>query len=178
MEMDIIGMIAAREYIILTVRLLVSCSGSWTSKLLGLVSSWISDQQGTIKLDKDVLDLLLALLVNKLLIVGHQRLGQCLSDGIDLRHVPASLHTDADVDVGKSVLAKEKNRFHELELKSFGLNLLEGTSINLDQTLSSLAISNSGGSLLASEDLDRLYGFLLISHPCFSCRSESSNISL
>ena len=65
------------------------------------------------------------------------------------------------------VLAKKKNRLHELELKVLGLNLLQGTSINLDQTLSSLAISNSGGCLLASEDLDRLYGFLLISHHCF-----------
>ena len=65
------------------------------------------------------------------------------------------------------VLAKEENRLHKLELESLGLNLLQGTSINLDQALSSLAISNSGGCLLASENLDRLYGFLLISHHYF-----------
>ena len=85
----------------LTVRLLVSCSGSGTTKLLGLVSPRVSDQQGPIKLDEDVLDLLLALLVNKLLVVGDQGLGEGLPDGVHLGHVSATLHTDADVNVSK-----------------------------------------------------------------------------
>ena len=85
----------------LTVRLLVSCSGSGTSKLLGLIPSGISDQQGTVELDEDVLDLLLALLVNKLLVVGDQGLGEGLSDGVDLGDVATALHTDADIDISK-----------------------------------------------------------------------------
>ena len=86
----------------LTVGLLVSCSGSGTSKLLGLVPPGVSDQQGAVVLDKDVLDLLLALLINVLLVVGDQGLGESLSDGVDLGHVTTSLHADADINVGKS----------------------------------------------------------------------------
>ena len=85
----------------LTVRLLVSGSGSGTSKLLGLVSSGISDQQRAVELDEDVLDLLLALLIDVLLVVGDQRLGQSLPDGVDLGDVATALHTDADIDISK-----------------------------------------------------------------------------
>ena len=94
----------------LTVGLLVSCSGSGTSKLLGLVPPGISDQQGAVVLDKDVLDLLLALLIHVLLVVGDQGLGESLSDGVDLRHVTTSLHTDADINVGKS--ANKHSNYH------------------------------------------------------------------
>ena len=93
---------ARRENTHLTVRLLVSCSGSGTSKLLGFVPPGVSDQQGAVVLDEDVLDLLLALLIHVLLVVGDQGLGERLSDGVDLGHVTASLHADADVDVSKS----------------------------------------------------------------------------
>ena len=93
---------ARRENTNLTVRLLVSCSGSGTSKLLGFVPPGVSDQQGAVVLDEDVLDLLLALLIHVLLVVGDQGLGERLSDGVDLGHVTASLHADADVDVSKS----------------------------------------------------------------------------
>merc|ERR1719225_1206987 len=132
------------------VRLLVSCSGSGTSKLLGFVPPGVSDQQGAVVLDEDVLDLLLALLIHVLLVVGDQGLGERLSDGVDLGHVTASLHADADVDVSKSVLAKKKH----------GL-------IDLDEALSPLGVGHSCGGLLTTEGLDRLDGLLLISHRCF-----------
>ena len=179
----------------LTVRLLVSCSGSGTTKLLGLVSPRVSDQQGPIKLDEDVLDLLLALLVNKLLVVGDQGLGEGLPDGVHLGHVSAALHTDADVNVSKStrklkdkivtkiqnrylliytelqnslpVLAKQKHGLHQLELESLGLHLLQGAAIDLQETLAPLAVGHGGGGLLAAEHLDRLDGLLLVSHRCF-----------
>merc|ERR1719170_83328 len=167
----------ATANIILTVRLLVSGSGSWTSELLGLIPSGISDQQGTVELDEDVLDLLLALLVDVLLVVGDQRLGESLPDGVDLGDVATTLHTDADIDISKPVLSKKKNWLHELELKSSGLNQLQRASVNLDEALSPLAVGHGSGGLLATEGLDRLYGLLLVSHGSFSCRSESSNIS-
>merc|ERR1712154_622950 len=97
----------------LTVRLLVYGSGSGTSKLLGLVSSGISDQQRAVELDEDVLDLLLALLIDILLVVGDQRLGKSLPDGVDLGHVATALHTNADVDVSKPVLSKKQNWLHD-----------------------------------------------------------------
>merc|ERR1719362_1214649 len=129
-------------------------------------------------LDEDVLDLLLALLVHVLLVVGDQRLGESLPDGVDLGGVTTALHTDADINISKPVLSKKKNWLHELELETSGLNQLQRASINLDEALSPLAVSHGGGGLLATKGLDRLYGLLLVSHSSFSCRSESSNISL
>lgn len=48
----------------LSVRLLVAGTGSGTTELLGLASSGIGDQQGSIVVDEDVLQLLLGGLVN------------------------------------------------------------------------------------------------------------------
>merc|ERR1719367_1576047 len=69
---------------LLTVGFLVSGSGSRSSKLLGLVPPRVGNQQGPVELDKDILDFLLALLVDVFLVVGDQGLGQRLSDGVHL----------------------------------------------------------------------------------------------
>ena len=47
-----------------------------------------------VKLNKDVLDLLLGLLVDVLLVVGHQGLRECLSDGIHLQKAHDILSQD------------------------------------------------------------------------------------
>lgn len=43
---------------ILTIRFLVSRSGTWTTKLLWLASPWISHEKSTVVLDEDILYLL------------------------------------------------------------------------------------------------------------------------
>lgn len=48
----------------LSVRLLVAGTGTWTTELLGLASSRISDQQRTVVVDQNVLEFLLRGLVN------------------------------------------------------------------------------------------------------------------
>lgn len=48
----------------LSVRLLVAGTGSWTSELLGLAATRISNQQGTVVVDQDVLQLLLGGLID------------------------------------------------------------------------------------------------------------------
>ncbi len=48
----------------LTVRLLVTCTGTWTAKLLGLAATRISNEQSTVVAKEDVLDLLLGSLVD------------------------------------------------------------------------------------------------------------------
>lgn len=49
---------------ILTIRLLVSCSCSWTTKLFWFASPWICDQKSTIVLNKDIFYILLARLID------------------------------------------------------------------------------------------------------------------
>merc|ERR1719450_157578 len=94
----------------------------------------------------------------RLLVVRDQRLGERLPDGVDLGHVATALHTDADVNVSKPVLSKKQNWLHELELQSSRLHQLQRAAIHLDETLPPLAVGHGGGSLLAPEGLDTLYG--------------------
>merc|ERR550519_3328918 len=81
---------------LLTVGLLVSGARPRASKLLGFVPPGVGDQQRPVELHKDILDLLLGLLVNILLVVSDQGLGQRLSDSIHLASVATTLDTDPD----------------------------------------------------------------------------------
>merc|ERR1719205_477431 len=138
----------------LTVGLLVSGTSAGAAKLLGLVPPGVSNQQGPVKLHKNVLDLLLGLLINVLLVVCNQGLGQGLPDGIHLAGVSATLDADPDVNIGEPVLAQEKDGLLELEAQGLRLDELQGTTVHLDQSLSALAVSHSSGRLLVSKDLD------------------------
>jgi hypothetical protein len=53
-------------------------------------------------------------LVNELLVVGNQGLGDSLADGIDLRSVTTTGDTDTDVDTGELVKANDKEGFVDL----------------------------------------------------------------
>ena len=74
-----------------------------TSKLLRLASSVISDQQRSVVLDKGLLQRVLAVLIDVLLIVCNDRLGDGLADGVDLGCVSTSGNSDADVDASELV---------------------------------------------------------------------------
>jgi hypothetical protein len=53
-------------------------------------------------------------LVNKLLVVGDDRLGDGLTDGVDLGDVTTTGDTDADVDTGELVEADNQERLVDL----------------------------------------------------------------
>ena len=78
-------------------------TGTWTTELLGLALSRIGDEQTSVVLDQDILDLLLGGLVDKLLVVGDQGLRDGLSDGIDLGNVTTTTHSNSDVNSGESI---------------------------------------------------------------------------
>jgi hypothetical protein len=68
----------------LTVRLLEARAGTLTTELLGLASAVVGNEEGSVELDESLLEEVLGVLIDKLLVVGDQRLGNGLSDGIDL----------------------------------------------------------------------------------------------
>ncbi len=84
---------------VLSVRLLISGSGTWTTELLGLASSGVSDNQGSVVSDQDISDLLLRGLINELLVVSQKSLGDGLSDGVDLRGVTTASDSDSHIDL-------------------------------------------------------------------------------
>ena len=78
------------------------------------------------------------MLIDKLLVVGDNGLGDGLTDGVDLRCVSTASNSDADIDVGKLLETDNQEGFIDLESKDFGLDEVEGLSVNFDQALSSL----------------------------------------
>lgn len=92
----------------LTVRLLVASAGSWSTELLGLTASWVSNQKGLVVSGEDVLQFSLALLVNVLVVVGNESLGKGLTDSVDLGNVSSTANTDSDVDILEAFLSDEE----------------------------------------------------------------------
>lgn len=91
----------------LTVRLLVSGTGTRTAELLGLAPTVVGNEEGTVVLDEGLLEQVLAVLIDVLLVVGDQGLGDGLTDGVDLRGVTTTGDADADVDLGELVKADD-----------------------------------------------------------------------
>lgn len=61
-----------------------------------------------------LLEEVLAVLVDKLLVVGNQGLGQGLADSVDLRGVATTGHSDADVDLGELVKTDDEDGLVDL----------------------------------------------------------------
>lgn len=56
------------------------------------------------------------MLVDELLVVGDQGLGDGLTDGVNLGSVTTTGDTDADVDIGELVKANDQKRFVDLRI--------------------------------------------------------------
>jgi ABC-type transporter Mla subunit MlaD len=69
---------------------------------------------------------------------------------VNLRSVTTTLDTDTNVDVRNLVLANEEDRLVDLVPQDLGLRKLDGGSIELDQTLAALDVSDSSGGFLES----------------------------
>jgi hypothetical protein len=123
-------------------------TGTGTTELLGLAATGISDEEGTVVLEEDLLELVLGGLIDVLLVVGNDGLGKSLTDSIDLGSVSTTLDADADVDVGELVRANAEDGLVDLELQDIGLNELNGGTVEADETLTGLAVSNGGGGFL------------------------------
>lgn len=87
----------------LTVRFLESGTSTGTTEDLGLGTSVIGNQEGSVVLDKSLLQLVLGVFVDEFLVVGDDGLGDSLSDGVDLRSVTTTANTDTDVYTGEFV---------------------------------------------------------------------------
>lgn len=100
--------------IFLTVRLLVPCASTATTELLGLRTTVVGNEQCAVVLDKSLLELVLGVLVNVLLVVGDNRLGDGLTDGVDLRGVTTTGDADTDVDTGEFVGSHDQDGLVDL----------------------------------------------------------------
>lgn len=74
------------------------------------------------------------MLVDKLLVVGDNRLSDSLTDSVDLRSMTTSSDTDADIDFGESLETDDQERLIDLETEDLGLDEVERGAVDLDES--------------------------------------------
>lgn len=99
---------------LLTVGFLVAGTSTTTTELLGLGAPGIGNQECAVVLDESLLQLVLRVLIDVLLVVGDDRLGNGLADGVDLRDVTTAADANADVDTGELVQTDDEERLVDL----------------------------------------------------------------
>jgi len=154
----------------LTVGLLEARAGTLTTELLGLASSAVGNEECAVVGDKSLLQLVLGVLIDELLVVGDDRLGNSLTDGVNLGSVTTTGDADSDVNTGELVEAEDEDRLVDLESKDLGLDERDGLAVDLDKALALLAVGDSGGGLLLAEALDALGGRHVGGGLCGGCR--------
>ena len=92
------GVAAGKADAYLTVRLLATSTGTVTAELLGLRSSGVGDQQSAVVSNKELAELKGRGGIVVLGVVSNERLGDSLADGVDLRGLTTTGHTETDVD--------------------------------------------------------------------------------
>lgn len=103
----------------LTVGLLVAGAGTATTELLGLGTAVVGNQECAVVLSKSLLQLVLGVLIDVLLVVGDNGLGDGLTDGVDLGSVTTTGNTDTDVDTGELVSADDQEGLVDLEIRAW-----------------------------------------------------------
>lgn len=89
-----------------------------------------------------MLQLVLGVLIDELLVVGNNGLGDGLSDGIDLGGLTTTGNTDTDVNTGESVETNDQEGLVDLESQDLRLNQVQRLSVDLDKSLSGLYLSH------------------------------------
>ena len=147
-----------------TVRFLEPSASTATTELLGLAAAGIGNEESTIVPDENVFDFLLRLLIDVLLVVSDQGLGDALTDGVNLGGVSTALDTDAHVDASETVAAEEEDGLKGLEAEDLRLDKLDRTAVNLDESAAALAVGDCHRRLLAAEALDLLQSWWCLRH--------------
>lgn len=152
-------------------------TGTWTTELLWLTSPIVGNEEGTVVCSQRLLELVLGVLIDKLLVVGNEGLGNGLTDGVNLGGVPTTADTDTDVDTGEFVKSDNEERLVDLKSEDLRLNEGKGRSVDLDETTAGLAVGDGSGRLLFSEALNALSRGLG-RHDCGCCGRSGGRSAL
>ena len=132
----------------LTVRLLVTSTGTRTSELLGFTTTGISNEESTVVLDEDFLDFLLGSFINELLVESNDGLSKSLTDSVDLRSVTTTVNSDSDVNVGETFFTQKEDNFVDLELQDLGFEEFNGRTVDTDETTTTLTVGDGSSGFL------------------------------
>ena len=67
---------------------------------------------------------------------------------VDLGGLTTTTDTDADINVGETLLAEEEDGLEDLQAEDLRLDQLQRDTVNTDHALSGLAVSDGGGRFL------------------------------
>jgi uncharacterized alkaline shock family protein YloU len=98
----------------LTVRLLEAGTGTGTTELLGLAAAVVGNEEGSVELDESLLQEVLGVLIDELLVVGDESLGNGLSDSVNLRNMTTAIYAHTNVYIGELVEANDEERLVDL----------------------------------------------------------------
>jgi hypothetical protein len=125
-------------------RTLVPRTRTGTTELLGLAPTVVRNEQGAVVLDEQLLDVVLGVLIDELLEVGDDGLGDSLTDRVHLRGVTSSGDANADVDVRELLEADDQEGLVDLEPQDLGLDEVQRLAVDLDKALTGLAVGDRG----------------------------------
>ena len=86
--------------------------------------------------------------IDVLCVVGHDRLGNGGTNGVNLGRDTTTLHANADIKVAEFFFAENKDRLEHLQSHRFRLDQLNGLTIYLNKTAALLGKGDSSGGLL------------------------------
>ena len=135
---------------------MISGSGTWTTILFRFASSWVSDEESSVVLQKKFFNLSLFGLVDEFLVISNNTLGNGLSDSIDLSDITTSSDGDSDIQVLESLETQKKNWFHNFNSQWGWLQQFNWWSVNSQYTLSVSDWGVGNGVFLFSKALDEL----------------------
>lgn len=127
--------------------LLPASTGTRTTKLLWLHPSGVRDQQRTVVRNQLFLQFHGAVGIDVFGVVCNNGFGDSLTDGIHLRGVSSALDTHSDVERCKGVFSCDENWLVDLEAEYFGLDKVDGRSVDTDEATALLCIRYRGSGL-------------------------------
>ncbi len=142
----------------LTVRLLETRTSTASTVFLRLTSTRISNKKITVIVQQSLSQLVLGALINVLSMVSYDSLSNSSTDSVDLSGDSSSLDADTDIEVSEFFLSKDEDGLEGLQTEGFGLDELDGLTVDLDESTSLLCESASGGGLFPEEGKRWKYG--------------------
>lgn len=122
-------------------------TGTASTILFGFAPTWVTDKERSVVFQQCLSELVFGGFVHVLGVVGDNGLGNRGSNGVNLCRNTTTLDTDTNVQVGKLFLSQNEDRLEDLETHHFRLDVLNGLSIDLDETPTLLGKCHSRGCL-------------------------------
>ena len=137
---------------LLTIRLLESRTSGSTTVLLWFAPTRVAHEHVSIVVHENIAQFVFGTLVDVLGVVGDDALGNGRSNGVNLTGDTTALDADSNIKIAEFVLANDKDRFKDLQAKSFWFDIFNGLTVHLDEPAALLGKGDGRSGLFPDED--------------------------